>query len=153
MKNIIKYTGILAISALMGMMFTSCSEKLPKNEVQPYGTELTGIKIVNAGPNQDKVVEGTVDPATMTITFPRISAKSNFGELKFEITASEGATLELETYDFSMDEEETDKGIKIPTERVRKFFPKNYTAAQMEEEIIKMCESRYRKRQRNRDER
>ena len=43
--------------------------------------------------------------------------------------------------------------IKIPTERVRKFFPKNYTAAQMEEEIIKMCESRYRKRQRNRDER
>lgn len=36
--------------------------------------------------------------------------------------------------------------LKIPVERVRKFFPKNYTTAQMEDEIIKMCEVRYRKR-------
>ena len=43
--------------------------------------------------------------------------------------------------------------LKIPAERVRKFFPKNYTPAQMEEEIVKMCESRYRKRQRDRDSR
>ena len=43
--------------------------------------------------------------------------------------------------------------LKIPAERVRKFFPKDYTPAQMEEEIIKMCESHYRKRQRDRDSR
>ncbi len=43
--------------------------------------------------------------------------------------------------------------LKIPAERVRKFFPKDYTAAQMEEEIVKMCESRYRRRQRDRDSR
>lgn len=36
--------------------------------------------------------------------------------------------------------------LKIPVERVRKFFPKNYTTAQMEDEIINMCEVRYRKR-------
>lgn len=36
--------------------------------------------------------------------------------------------------------------LKIPVERVRKFFPKNYTIAQMEDEIIKMCEVHYRKR-------
>ena len=36
--------------------------------------------------------------------------------------------------------------LKIPVERVRKFFPKNYTTAQMEDEIIRMCEVRYRKR-------
>ena len=36
--------------------------------------------------------------------------------------------------------------LKIPVERVRKFFPKNYTTAQMEDEIIKMCEIRFRKR-------
>ena len=36
--------------------------------------------------------------------------------------------------------------LKIPVERVRRFFPKNYTTAQMEDEIIKMCEVRYRKR-------
>ncbi len=38
--------------------------------------------------------------------------------------------------------------LKIPMDRVRKFFPRNYTAAQMEAEIIKLCEERYRKRQR-----
>lgn len=36
--------------------------------------------------------------------------------------------------------------LKIPVERVQKFFPKNYTTAQMEDEIIKMCEIRFRKR-------
>ncbi len=43
--------------------------------------------------------------------------------------------------------------LKIPTERIRKYFPKDYTTVQMEEEIIKMCEARYRKRQHNRDAR
>lgn len=36
--------------------------------------------------------------------------------------------------------------VKIPVERIAKFFPKNYTTAQMEDEILKMCEARYRKR-------
>ena len=42
--------------------------------------------------------------------------------------------------------------LKIPMERIRKFFPKNYTTAQMEDEIVKMCEARYRRRA-GRDER
>lgn len=36
--------------------------------------------------------------------------------------------------------------LKIPVERIRKFFPSGYTNAQMEDEIVKMCEARYRKR-------
>lgn len=36
--------------------------------------------------------------------------------------------------------------LKIPMERIRKYFPASYTNAQMEEEIVKMCEVRYRKR-------
>ena len=36
--------------------------------------------------------------------------------------------------------------LKIPVERIRKFFPASYTNAQIEEEIVKMCEARYRKR-------
>ena len=36
--------------------------------------------------------------------------------------------------------------LKIPMERVRKFFPASYTTVQMEEEIVKMCEARYRSR-------
>lgn len=36
--------------------------------------------------------------------------------------------------------------LKIPMERIRKYFPKSYTNAQMEEDIVKMCEVRFRKR-------
>ena len=37
--------------------------------------------------------------------------------------------------------------IRIPAERIRKYFPKSYTTKQIEEAIIKICESRYRARQ------
>lgn len=43
--------------------------------------------------------------------------------------------------------------VRIPVERIRKYFPKDYTAAQMEDEIVKMCEARYKKRVRDRDSR
>ena len=36
--------------------------------------------------------------------------------------------------------------LKIPMERIRKYFPKSYTTAQMEDEIVKMCEARFRSR-------
>lgn len=36
--------------------------------------------------------------------------------------------------------------LKIPVERVRKYFPKSYTTTQIEKEIVKMCEVRWRKR-------
>ena len=42
--------------------------------------------------------------------------------------------------------------IRIPAERIRKYFPKSYTTEQIEEAIIKICESRYRAR-RDRDAR
>ena len=38
--------------------------------------------------------------------------------------------------------------IKIPTERVRKFFPKNFTNTQIEDTIIRLCENYYKKQQR-----
>ena len=37
--------------------------------------------------------------------------------------------------------------IKIPTERVRKYFPKSFSNSQIEDAIVKMCEAQYRKRQ------
>ena len=36
--------------------------------------------------------------------------------------------------------------LKIPMERIRKYFPKHYTTAQMEDDIVKMCEARFRSR-------
>ena len=41
--------------------------------------------------------------------------------------------------------------VKIPAERIRKYFPKDYTTAQIEETIIKLCEAYHRKRLRDRD--
>lgn len=43
--------------------------------------------------------------------------------------------------------------LKIPMDRIRKFFPRSYTTAQMETEIIKLCEAQYRRRQKSREER
>ena len=37
--------------------------------------------------------------------------------------------------------------IKIPTEKLRKYFPKRYTAADMEKEIFAMLERRYKEKQ------
>ena len=37
--------------------------------------------------------------------------------------------------------------IKIPTERVRKYFPKNFTNTQIEDTIIRLCENYYKKQQ------
>ena len=36
--------------------------------------------------------------------------------------------------------------LKIPMERIRKYFPKHYTTAQMEDAIVKMCEAQFHKR-------
>ena len=41
--------------------------------------------------------------------------------------------------------------IKIPTERVRKYFPKSYSNTQIEEAIIKLCENYYKRQQQKRN--
>ena len=41
--------------------------------------------------------------------------------------------------------------IKIPTKKLRKYFPKNYSTSQIEEAIIKMCEAQYRKKQQQKE--
>jgi len=37
--------------------------------------------------------------------------------------------------------------IKIPTERIRKYFPKDFTNTQIEDTIIRLCENYYKKQQ------
>ena len=36
--------------------------------------------------------------------------------------------------------------LKIPMERIRKYFPQSYTAAQIEDAVVKLCEREYRRR-------
>ena len=59
--------------------------------------------------------------------------------------------LSTETIAAIMGEEKANQKerLKIPIERIRKFFPKHYTVPQMEDEIVKMCEARFRSRNRD----
>ena len=41
--------------------------------------------------------------------------------------------------------------IKIPTERVRKFFPESYTKAQIEDANVKLCEANFKRRQKQQE--
>ena len=41
--------------------------------------------------------------------------------------------------------------IKIPTERVRKYFPKSFSNSQIEDEIVKLLEVHYKRRQRQQE--
>ncbi len=41
--------------------------------------------------------------------------------------------------------------IKIPTERVRKYFPESYTKAQIEDAIVKLCEANFKRKQKQQE--
>jgi ParB family chromosome partitioning protein len=70
-----------------------------------------------------------------------------------ELSSSGGFTAERLTEIMGEEKANQKERIKIPAERVRKFFPKSYTTAQIEDEIVKLCEAQYRKRMRDRGER
>ena len=63
------------------------------------------------------------------------------------ISREEGLTPELIGEILAEEKANQREKIKIPAERIRRFFPKSYTTEQIEEAIVKLCESRYRARQ------
>ena len=65
-----------------------------------------------------------------------------------KISQAEGLTPEVIAEIMSEDKANQKERIKIPTEKLRKYFPKNYTVEQIENEIIKLCEKNYRNKQR-----
>ena len=66
-----------------------------------------------------------------------------------KISQAEGLTPEVIAEIMSEDKANQKERIKIPTEKLRKYFPKNYTVEQIENEIIKLCEKNYRLKQRD----
>ena len=66
-----------------------------------------------------------------------------------KISQSEGLTPEVIAEIMSEDKANQKERVKIPTEKLRKYFPKNYTVEQIENEIIKLCEKNYRNKQRD----
>ncbi len=107
MYKLIRNIGFAAVSLAIGM--ASCDEDYPKSHIEPYDTELLSIKILNAGANGDKVVEGTIDEAKKTINFPRLDVETDFSALSIEAELSEGAALQSEVMDYSMDAETNEK--------------------------------------------
>lgn len=107
MYKLIRNIGFVAVS--LGLGLTSCDEDYPKSHIEPYDTELLSVKILNAGANGDKVVEGTIDEAKKTINFPRLDVETNFSALSIGAELSEGAALQSEVMDYSMDEETNER--------------------------------------------
>ena len=56
--------------------------------------------------------------------------------------------IDAETIQSIMREEKANQRemFKVPMERIRKYFPQSYTAAQIEDAIVKFCERDYRRR-------
>lgn len=104
MKKIIRLS-----LALLVLGFVSCEKELPSQVEQPYDTEISAIKIVNAGADGTTVLEGRIDEENKMIDFKRIVPETDFSNLKVEATLSDGAVLENDVFDFSMDEETTEK--------------------------------------------
>ena len=62
--------------------------------------------------------------------------------------ADREGTLTKVTIQAIMSEEKANQKarLKIPMERIRKYFPQGYTAAQIEDAVVKLCERDYRRR-------
>ena len=62
--------------------------------------------------------------------------------------ADREGTLTTAVIQTIMSEEKANQKVrlKIPMERIRKFFPQSYTAAQIEDAVVKLCERDYRRR-------
>ena len=66
-----------------------------------------------------------------------------------KISQAEGLTPEVIAEIMEEEKAHQKERIKIPTEKLREYFPKNYTVEQIENEIIKLCEKNYRNKQRD----
>ena len=72
--------------------------------------------------------------------------------LRMKQLSREGGLTAEELYTILSEEKPNQKEqVRIKTESLRKYFPRNYSAQQMEREILRLLETRYRAR--NRDER
>lgn len=108
MKKIIRLS-----LALLALGFVSCEKELPSQVEQPYETEISAISIVNAGADGATVMEGRIDEENKMIDFKRIAPETDFSQLKVKATLSDGAVLENDVFDFSMDEETTEKTLVL----------------------------------------
>ena len=80
---------------------------------------------------------------------PSLSQAVRMKKLGQEGTLDDAKILEIMTEE-KANQKET---FKIPTERVRKYFPSSYSKSQIEDAIVKLCEAYYKRKQRQQQER
>ena len=80
---------------------------------------------------------------------PSLSQAVRMKKLSQEGTLDDAKILEIMTEE-KANQKET---FKIPTERVRKYFPSSYSKSQIEDAIVKLCEAYYKRKQRQQQER
>lgn len=66
-----------------------------------------------------------------------------------EISQKDGLTPESISEILSELKANQKERVHIPTDKLRKYFPKNYSVTQIAEEIIKLCEKNYKLKQRD----
>ena len=72
---------------------------------------------------------------------------SHAQSIRMKKAAQQGTLSSDNIYEIMSEEKANQKArLKIPMERIRKFFPQSYTAAQIEDAVVKLCERDYRRR-------
>ncbi|WP_159637088.1 DUF4623 domain-containing protein [Sphingobacterium composti Ten et al. 2007 non Yoo et al. 2007] len=127
MKKILKSSIGFMLLGLVGLTtITSCSEDFPGNVESDNFTDLKEIRIVNAGPAGDQVLEGEINELTKTIKFPQLDTLSDLQNVKFEAVLSDGAKLEKDVFALPYTTGETQKEVYLKVVNSPRF--KEYKA-------------------------
>lgn len=122
------------------------------NELQPELQHLVdegkigmtpAVEISYLKPDEQKILIETIDSEQAT---PSFSQAQRMRRLSQEGKLNDDAVLGI-----MMEQKKPENwDLKLPMEKIRKFFPRSYTPQRMEETIIKLLETRMRKRQQDR---
>ena len=121
------------------------------NELQPELQHLVdegkigmtpAVEISYLKPDEQKILIETIDSEQAT---PSFSQAQRMRRLSQEGKLNDDAVL-----DIMMEQKKPENwDLKLPMEKIRKFFPRSYTPQRMEETIIKLLETWMKKRQRD----
>lgn len=121
------------------------------NELQPELQHLVdegkigmtpAVEISYLKPDEQKILIETIDSEQAT---PSFSQAQRMRRLSQEGKLNDDAVLGI-----MMEQKKPENwDLKLPMEKIRKFFPRSYTPQRMEETIIKLLETWMKKRQRN----
>lgn len=122
------------------------------NELQPELQHLVdegkigmtpAVEISYLKPDEQKILVETIDSEQAT---PSFSQAQRMRRLSQEGKLNDDAVLSIMTEQ----KKPENWDLKLPMEKIRKFFPRSYTPQRMEETIIKLLETWMRKRQQDR---